>query len=245
MPSRHSAARSRPDGTLALRLPAIARSLLLSLALLAGCAADPNRMLSRAPASASLATGPQAPGYIIVGMARNDDFEEDLISRMQAYRLHFNRIGGGYGEAGHAGCSAAGEPVSLVLSCSHVMARTVVQAQPGIWRLEAFSENRRIANVYISLTIPVRSELSFEAKPGQVVYIGDFTTRMTGRPVRGGLGAYARNDQGAAEALARYPGLGTAFTYIQPGRITTGGKPNAAPAAPPRDTAPDDAAAVE
>lgn len=202
------------------RVPLLAVCLLL----LAGCV----RPMTPAGEGAVLAAGTDAPGYVIIGLAGERPF-----TSFGNLALRFAHREAGEARASHRGCVAVGQPASIFSRCKEFMDRIVLEARPGLWRLDGIDFSTPAGGggtLYLSSRFP--PGLDFEVAPGQVIYLGDFTVTRAGGT--GGLrvGRYGRDDAAATQALAGHPGLGTSFTYRPPGRLAPAPSAPQVPATP-------------
>jgi hypothetical protein len=84
----------------------------------------------------------------------------------------------------------------------------VTLIKPGRYLLVDIVEDEKNGNNYVTRRTDVTKaniRLAFIAKPGEVLYVGDFTVDASQFPAD--LKKYARNEKEAREAIAKYPGI--------------------------------------
>ena len=174
---------------------------LSALLLLAGCAAS-----SIAPADATLSRSPDAPGYMIVGLAERNS-QRDIGAVTQFIRFGFNNGGGKVVSMLRYSCGSivgfyGSKPCNLA-----EMDRYVLTVPPGDWRAVGVVENLKIILGQKVLQDDLPPYRPVHVGPGEIVYVGDFTfaTNYEAQEIK--LVSHAHDDNAARAALAAYPGL--------------------------------------
>lgn len=154
---------------------------------------------------ATISTAPDAPGYIVVGLA-TQSYKRELLVITEAITLGLKRKQGGEAIASRDGCGSTrgfygSRPCKL-----NELDWQVLVAPPGDWApLLVAEQEGSFSRKRLSDTLPLRSPV--HVGPGEVVYIGDYTFASDYEAQEIKLVKHGRDDDAARRALANYPGL--------------------------------------
>lgn len=169
-----------------------------------------------APRDARISTAPDAPGYVVVGLA-SQTYKREFGRATEGLALGFARAGGTPVTASRYGCgSVRGFYGSKPCDLGKVE-RQVLAVPAGDWTTAAVVEQFNNWGTRKLLRDQVPSGSPIHVGPGEVVYVGDFTFASDYDAQEIKLVAHGRDDAGAAQALAEYPGLqSAAVVYRDP-----------------------------
>jgi hypothetical protein len=202
------------------RCPAIAtdqvmrRAVIVLLALLpvAACTGP----YGQAPRSVSLATTPDAPGFLVVGFAEQN-YRWGLVTSTRSISLTFTSPGHDPVTATRKGCGSFGGFVGTSPCDLSVLSPQVLRLPAGDWSLAGFTL------AYTATTgdheLHSSPALTVHVGPGEIVDIGDYVFASDGEKQEIKLVSHGRDDAGTRAALAAYPSLRAApVSYKGDGR---------------------------
>ena len=170
-----------------LRVAAAAAVLLV-----AACASDV------APRGAMLSAAPDAPGYMIVGLAeQNHRCEFGTTTR--SFALRFKNDGGKSVVAGRQGCG-------LTTNGGEVL-RSVLTVPAGRYRPDFAAEVLHVFVTDTTLKDDITNAEPIEVPAGHIVYAGDYILASDFQAQEIKLLRVEHDEAGAAAALAPYPSL--------------------------------------
>lgn len=166
---------------------------IIAVSLLPGCASD------RASRGSTLSSGPDAPGYMIVGLAEQNSRCE-FGAATQGIALQFTAENGQRVVAGRSGCG--------LTSNGRDVERVVLRAAAGRYRPDLATETQQVFVTTSLLKGDVRNAEPVEVPAGSIVYAGDYIFRSdfgVGQEIK--LVRVDHDTAGAAAALKPYPNL--------------------------------------
>lgn len=165
----------------------------IAVSVLPGC------VTNLAPHDAMLSTGPDAPGYMIVGLAEQNSRCE-LGAATQAVALRFAAENGKPVVAGRSACG--------LVSSGREVERVVLQAAAGRYRPDFATEVQQVFVTKSLLKDDVHNAEPVEVPAGGIVYAGDYIFRSDfGVDQEIKLVRIDHDAVGAAAALKSYPNL--------------------------------------
>jgi hypothetical protein len=182
--------------------------------LLGGCSVTTAEALP----DARVATGADAPGFIVVGYA-DEQPRNRVLHVLQSLSLAFVSTAGEGARTVRVGCRQLYNTDRESCAEQLAMGRRVLQVKPGEWRLVRVGEIVRggFPPRNIVLSAPLPRGTSVTVGPGEIVYIGDFLFAFNVDTSEVTLRTHSRDDAGAAVALERYPNLrGQPVVYRDP-----------------------------
>ena len=163
---------------------------------------------------ASLSTAPDAPGFLIIGLAEQN-YAWNLANWTQSIALTLTSPGQAPVTAARKGCGSltglVGDKPCNLAQMQHL----VLQLPPGAWTAAEVTEAYHLADGDHMLQAALPN-LPITIRPGQITYAGDFTFASDAVSPSITLVARSHDDAGAQYALNPYPHLRSTTVIFRP-----------------------------